>query len=84
MAWWDSCGYRSLCLPSVDSEGEEMESDEDDDVSWSSTNSEHRAIRYVLGDVTRPQTDREDAIIVHCVGTSLLKTSQSCGPFCHR
>ncbi|XDV35684.1 hypothetical protein PO909_005580 [Leuciscus waleckii] len=70
MAWWDSCGYRSLCLPSVDSEGEEMESDEDDDVSWSSTNSEHRAIRYVLGDVTRPQTDREDAIIVHCVDDS--------------
>ncbi|KAG1938598.1 chromodomain-helicase-DNA-binding protein 1-like [Pimephales promelas] len=70
MAWWDSCGYRSLCLPSVDSEGEEMESDEDDDVSWSSTDSEHRAIRYVLGDVTRPQTDREDAIIVHCVDDS--------------
>ncbi|KAK7144873.1 hypothetical protein R3I94_011076 [Phoxinus phoxinus] len=70
MAWWDSCGYRSLCLPSVDSEGEEMESDEDDDVSWSSTDSEHRAICYVLGDVTRPQTDREDAIIVHCVDDS--------------
>lgn len=68
MACWDSCGYRSLCLPSVDSEGEEME--EDDDVSWSSTDSDHTAIRYVLGDVTRPQADREDTIIVHCVDDS--------------
>ncbi|XP_051753151.1 chromodomain-helicase-DNA-binding protein 1-like [Ctenopharyngodon idella] len=70
MAWWDSCGYRSLCLPSVDSEGEDMEPDEDDDVSWSSNDSDHTAIRYVLGDVTHPQADREDAIIVHCVDDS--------------
>ncbi|XP_048055223.1 chromodomain-helicase-DNA-binding protein 1-like [Megalobrama amblycephala] len=70
MAWWDSCGYRSLCLPNVDSEGEEMEPDEDDDVSWSSNDSDKTAIRYVLGDVTHPQADREDAIIVHCVDDS--------------
>lgn len=74
MAWWDSCGYRSLCLPRVDSEGEDMEPDEDDHVSFSSTDSDHTAIRYVLGDVTHPQADREDAIIVHCVGTALLNT----------
>ncbi|XP_056316116.1 chromodomain-helicase-DNA-binding protein 1-like [Danio aesculapii] len=70
MAWWDSCGYRSLCLPRVDSEGEDMEPDEDDHVSFSSTDSDHTAIRYVLGDVTHPQADREDAIIVHCVDDS--------------
>ncbi|XP_067228903.1 chromodomain-helicase-DNA-binding protein 1-like [Chanodichthys erythropterus] len=70
MAWWDSCGYRSLCLPNVDSGGEDMEPDEDDDVSWSSNDSDQTAIRYVLGDVTHPQADREDAIIVHCVDDS--------------
>ncbi|XP_056606446.1 chromodomain-helicase-DNA-binding protein 1-like [Triplophysa dalaica] len=70
MAWWDSCGYRSLCLPCVDSEGEDMEPDEDEDVSLSSTESDHSAIRYVLGDVTHPKADREDAIIVHCVDDS--------------
>uniref|UniRef100_A0A672LH72 Chromodomain-helicase-DNA-binding protein 1-like n=1 Tax=Sinocyclocheilus grahami TaxID=75366 RepID=A0A672LH72_SINGR len=71
MAWWESCGYKSLCLPRVDSEGEDIEPDEDDDdVSWSSTDSDHTAIRYVLGDVTHPQADREDAIIVHCVDDS--------------
>uniref|UniRef100_A0A672QRR1 Chromodomain helicase DNA binding protein 1-like n=1 Tax=Sinocyclocheilus grahami TaxID=75366 RepID=A0A672QRR1_SINGR len=59
MAWWESCGYKSLCLPRVDSEGEDIEPDEDDDdVSWSSTDSDHTAIRYVLGDVTHPQVDR--------------------------
>ncbi|KAL0191268.1 hypothetical protein M9458_013966, partial [Cirrhinus mrigala] len=69
MAWWESCGYKSRCLPRVDSEGEDMEPGEDDDdnVSWNSTDSDHTAIHYVLGDVTHPQADREDAIIVHCV-----------------
>ncbi|KAJ8350442.1 hypothetical protein SKAU_G00255720 [Synaphobranchus kaupii] len=66
MAWWDSCGYRSLCLPSEESE-EEEEEEEGDDISVSSTDSDHTAIRYVLGDVTHPQATREDAIIVHCV-----------------
>lgn len=68
MARWASCGYRSLCLPSADSEGEDVEEDEDDDSSMSSTDSDHTAIRYVLGDVTHPQAYQEDAIIVHCVG----------------
>uniref|UniRef100_A0A673KJY0 Chromodomain-helicase-DNA-binding protein 1-like n=1 Tax=Sinocyclocheilus rhinocerous TaxID=307959 RepID=A0A673KJY0_9TELE len=70
MVRWESCGYKSLCLPRVDSEGEDMEPDEDDDVSWSSTDSDHTAIRYVLGDVTHPQADRGDATIVHCVDDS--------------
>ncbi|XP_061081834.1 chromodomain-helicase-DNA-binding protein 1-like [Conger conger] len=67
MAWWDSRGYRSLCVPS---EGSEEEEEEDDDLSVSSTDSDHTAIRYVLGDVTHPQAAREDAIIVHCVDDS--------------
>lgn len=64
MAWWESSGYRSLCLPSVESEEEE----EADDLSVTSTDSEHSAISYVLGDVTHPYANQEDAIIVHCVG----------------
>lgn len=67
MAWWESCGYRSLCLSSVDSEEEE---EEEDDVSVSSTESESNAIHYVLGDVTHPHAAQEDAIIVHCVDDS--------------
>lgn len=64
MAWWESCGYRSLCLPSVDSEEEE----EEDDSSVCSTDSDSTAIHYVLGDVTHPHAAQKDAIIVHCVG----------------
>lgn len=65
MAWWESSGYRSRCLPSVESEEEEEE-----DSSVCSTDSEDTAIRYVLGDVTHPHAAREDAIIVHCVDDS--------------
>ena len=63
MAWWDSCGYRSRCLPSVESEEEEEE-----DGSICSTDSERTDIRYVLGDVAHPHATGGDAIIVHCVG----------------
>uniref|UniRef100_A0A8K9UJP1 Uncharacterized protein n=1 Tax=Oncorhynchus mykiss TaxID=8022 RepID=A0A8K9UJP1_ONCMY len=66
MVWWESSGYRSLCLPSVESEEEE----EADDLSVTSTDSEHSAISYVLGDVTHPYANQEDAIIVHCVDDS--------------
>ncbi|XP_036396796.1 chromodomain-helicase-DNA-binding protein 1-like [Megalops cyprinoides] len=69
LAWWESSGYHSLCLPSEDSE-EEEEEEEGDDISVSSTDSEHTAIHYVLGDVTYPQAAQEDAIIVHCVDDS--------------
>uniref|UniRef100_A0A4W4EFK3 Chromodomain-helicase-DNA-binding protein 1-like n=1 Tax=Electrophorus electricus TaxID=8005 RepID=A0A4W4EFK3_ELEEL len=69
MAWWASCNYKSLCLPSADSEGEDVD-DEEDDASVTSTDSEHTAICYVLGDVTHPQADQEDAIIIHCVDDS--------------
>lgn len=69
MAWWESCGYRSRCLASVDSDEEEVE-EEDDRDSISSTDPEPNAIHYVLGDVTHPHAAREDAIIVHCVDDS--------------
>ncbi|KAL1023427.1 hypothetical protein UPYG_G00040680 [Umbra pygmaea] len=68
MAWWEASGYRSLCLPSVKSEDEEEE--ESDDLSVTSTDSEHTAICYVFGDVTHPQANKGDAIIVHCVDDS--------------
>ncbi|XP_017278857.1 chromodomain-helicase-DNA-binding protein 1-like isoform X2 [Kryptolebias marmoratus] len=67
MAWWESCGYRSFCLPAVDSEEEEEE--EDDSSMWS-TDSNSTDIHYVLGDVTHPHTAKGDAVIVHCVDDS--------------
>ncbi|TKS74852.1 Chromodomain-helicase-DNA-binding protein 1-like [Collichthys lucidus] len=75
MAWWESCGYRSRCLPSVDSEGEEEEEEEEeeveeDDSTMCSSDSDSRAINYVLGDVTHPHAAQGDAIIVHCVDDS--------------
>uniref|UniRef100_A0A8C4GPP0 Chromodomain-helicase-DNA-binding protein 1-like n=1 Tax=Dicentrarchus labrax TaxID=13489 RepID=A0A8C4GPP0_DICLA len=71
MAWWESCGYRSRCLPSVDSEeDEEEEEEEEDDSSMCSTDSDSTAIHYVLGDVTHPHAAQGDAIIVHCVDDS--------------
>lgn len=70
MAWWESCGYRSRCLPSVDSEEEEEQEEDEDDGSACSTDSDSTAIHYVLGDVTHPHAARADAIIVHCVDDS--------------
>uniref|UniRef100_A0A3Q4GVP4 Chromodomain helicase DNA binding protein 1-like n=1 Tax=Neolamprologus brichardi TaxID=32507 RepID=A0A3Q4GVP4_NEOBR len=70
MAWWESCGYRSQCLPSVDSEEEEEE--EEDGSSMCSTDSDSTDIHYVLGDVTHPHTAQGDAVIVHCVDDSGL------------
>lgn len=72
MAWWESNSYQSPCLPSEDSEtedledGEEETSDELDGEDLDST-----SINYVSGDVTHPQAGAEDAVIVHCVGTKV-------------
>ncbi|XP_012716707.2 chromodomain-helicase-DNA-binding protein 1-like isoform X1 [Fundulus heteroclitus] len=68
MAWWESCGYRSLCLQPVDSEEEEEE--EEDNSSECSSDSTTTDIHYVLGDVTQPHAARGEAIIVHCVDDS--------------
>ncbi|KAK6486794.1 chromodomain-helicase-DNA-binding protein 1-like [Huso huso] len=74
LAWWESCGYHSLCVSSEDSEeekgGSEDEGSDDVHVDLDSTDSEHTAIHYIMGDVTHPQAAREDAIIVHCVDDS--------------
>ncbi|XP_044054658.1 chromodomain-helicase-DNA-binding protein 1-like isoform X2 [Siniperca chuatsi] len=67
MAWWESCGYRSLSLPSLSVDSEEEEQQEEDDSSVCSTGSDSTAIHYVLGDVTHPHAAQGDAIIVHCV-----------------
>ncbi|XP_048855150.1 chromodomain-helicase-DNA-binding protein 1-like isoform X2 [Brienomyrus brachyistius] len=68
MEWWDSCGYRSLCLPSDDSE--EDQDEEEDVASIFSVDSDRTDIHYVLGDVTHPHAAQQDAIIVHCVDDS--------------
>ncbi|XP_041494011.1 chromodomain-helicase-DNA-binding protein 1-like [Microtus oregoni] len=71
MAWWESNSYQSPCLPSEDSEPEDLEDGEDetsgelDDEDLDST-----SIKYVSGDVTHPQAGTEDAVIVHCVDDS--------------
>uniref|UniRef100_A0A3Q2XYW2 Chromodomain helicase DNA binding protein 1-like n=1 Tax=Hippocampus comes TaxID=109280 RepID=A0A3Q2XYW2_HIPCM len=70
MAWWASCGYRSRCLKSADSEEDEEDEEDDDGSSVTSADSESGAIHYVLGDVTHPHAARGDAIIVHCVDDS--------------
>ncbi|XP_034531930.1 chromodomain-helicase-DNA-binding protein 1-like [Notolabrus celidotus] len=67
MAWWESCGYRSRCVPSVDSEEEEDEEEEEEDVG---STDDINSIQYVLGDVTHPHTAEGNAIIVHCVDDS--------------
>ncbi|XP_078088986.1 chromodomain-helicase-DNA-binding protein 1-like [Mustelus asterias] len=73
MAWWESCAYRSLCLPTLNSESED-ESEEDENNlpgDLDSTDAEQMSIHYVLGDVTHPTVaEKEDAIIVHCVDDS--------------
>ncbi|CAK6956184.1 chromodomain-helicase-DNA-binding protein 1-like [Scomber scombrus] len=69
MAWWESCGYKSMCLQSVDSE-EEEEDEDDDDYSVCSTDSDSMTIQYILGDVTHPHAAHGNAIIVHCVDDS--------------
>lgn len=70
MEWWQSSGYRSRCLPPVDSGGEDEEEEEDDEDAGSvcSADSTSTDINYVLGDVTHPHMAASDAIIVHCVG----------------
>ncbi|XP_072369573.1 chromodomain-helicase-DNA-binding protein 1-like isoform X1 [Scyliorhinus torazame] len=73
MAWWESCAYRTLCLPALDSESEDESEEDENDLpgDLDNTDAEQMSIRYVLGDVTHPMVaDKEDAIIVHCVDDS--------------
>jgi hypothetical protein len=69
MAWWESNNYQSFCLPSEDSEPEDLEDEEDEDAAeLDGRDPDSTSIKYVIGDVTHPQAGAEDALIVHCVG----------------
>uniref|UniRef100_UPI00398E5C1D chromodomain-helicase-DNA-binding protein 1-like isoform X1 n=2 Tax=Pristiophorus japonicus TaxID=55135 RepID=UPI00398E5C1D len=73
LAWWQSCGYRSPCLPALDRESEDESEEDENDLlgDLDSTDTEQTSIHYVLGDVTHPTAaDKEDALIVHCVDDS--------------
>uniref|UniRef100_A0A2K6GBH7 Chromodomain helicase DNA binding protein 1 like n=1 Tax=Propithecus coquereli TaxID=379532 RepID=A0A2K6GBH7_PROCO len=71
MAWWEANNYQSFCLPSEDSEPEDLEDGEDEssnELDYGDPDS--TSVKYVSGDVTHPQTGAEDAVIVHCVDDS--------------
>ncbi|XP_014396354.1 PREDICTED: chromodomain-helicase-DNA-binding protein 1-like [Myotis brandtii] len=71
MAWWESNNYQSSCLPSEESEPENLEDGEDESsVQLDYEDSDSTSIKYVSGDVTHPQAGAEDAVIVHCVDDS--------------
>uniref|UniRef100_A0A452TYY5 Chromodomain-helicase-DNA-binding protein 1-like n=1 Tax=Ursus maritimus TaxID=29073 RepID=A0A452TYY5_URSMA len=71
MAWWESNNYQSFCLPSEESEPEDLEDREDESsAQLDYEDPDSTAIKYVSGDVTHPQAGAEDAIIVHCVDDS--------------
>ncbi|XP_070124512.1 chromodomain-helicase-DNA-binding protein 1-like isoform X3 [Equus przewalskii] len=68
MAWWESNSYHSFCLPSKDSEPEDLEDGEDESpVHLDYEDPGSTSINYVSGDVTHPQAGAEDAVIVHCM-----------------
>ncbi|XP_036199932.1 chromodomain-helicase-DNA-binding protein 1-like isoform X2 [Myotis myotis] len=72
MAWWESNNYQSSCLPSEESEPENLEDgEEESSVQLDYEDSDSTSIKYVSGDVTHPQAGAEDAVIVHCVDLSL-------------
>ncbi|KAM5201411.1 chromodomain-helicase-DNA-binding protein 1-like isoform 2-T4 [Hipposideros larvatus] len=71
MAWWESNNYQSFCLPSEESEPEDLEDQEDESsAQLDYEDADSTSITYVSGDVTHPQAGAEDAIIVHCVDDS--------------
>ncbi|XP_071474616.1 chromodomain-helicase-DNA-binding protein 1-like isoform X3 [Marmota flaviventris] len=71
MAWWKSNNYQSFCLPSEESEPEDLEDEEDRGAAeLGCEDPDPASIKYVSGDVTHPQAQAEDAFIVHCVDDS--------------
>ncbi|XP_059946374.1 chromodomain-helicase-DNA-binding protein 1-like isoform X2 [Mesoplodon densirostris] len=71
MAWWESNDYQSFCLPSEESEPEDLEDWEDErSAQLDYEDPDSTSIKYVSGDVTHPQAGAEDAVIVHCVDDS--------------
>ncbi|XP_010086085.1 PREDICTED: chromodomain-helicase-DNA-binding protein 1-like [Pterocles gutturalis] len=72
MAWWEANHYTSTCLPSEESDSEE-EFEEDEaglNVDLDYKAADLNCIKYVMGDVTHPKAEEEDAIIVHCLDDS--------------
>ncbi|OXB68897.1 hypothetical protein ASZ78_005334 [Callipepla squamata] len=72
MAWWESNNYTSTCLPSEES-GSEEEFEEGEaglNVDLDYRDVDLNCIKYVMGDVTHPKAEEEDAIIVHCLDDS--------------
>nr|XP_021528366.1 chromodomain-helicase-DNA-binding protein 1-like isoform X3 [Aotus nancymaae]XP_021528367.1 chromodomain-helicase-DNA-binding protein 1-like isoform X3 [Aotus nancymaae] len=71
MAWWESNNYQSFCLPSEESEPEDLENGEDESsAELDYQDPDATSLMYVSGDVTHPQAGVEDALIVHCVDDS--------------
>ncbi|XP_035871395.1 chromodomain-helicase-DNA-binding protein 1-like isoform X2 [Phyllostomus discolor] len=71
MAWWESNNYQSFCLPSEESESEDLEDGEhESSAQIDYEDSDSNSIKYVIGDVTHPQAGVEDAVIVQCVDDS--------------
>ncbi|XP_065403029.1 chromodomain-helicase-DNA-binding protein 1-like isoform X4 [Macaca fascicularis] len=71
MAWWESNHYQSFCLPSEESEPEDLENGEDESsAELDYQDPDATSLKYVSGDVTHPQAGAEDALIVHCVDDS--------------
>ncbi|XP_069722992.1 chromodomain-helicase-DNA-binding protein 1-like [Phaenicophaeus curvirostris] len=72
MAWWEENHYTSTCLPSEESDLEE-EPEENEaglNVDLQYEDADLNSIKYVMGDVTHPKAEEEDAIIVHCLDDS--------------
>ncbi|XP_078514462.1 chromodomain-helicase-DNA-binding protein 1-like isoform X1 [Lissotriton helveticus] len=70
MQWWESCGYKSSCIPSDESDTAEESEEEEYGFDLESGDEEQVQINYVIGDITHPKVEEEDAIIVHCVDNS--------------
>ncbi|XP_019331761.1 chromodomain-helicase-DNA-binding protein 1-like isoform X2 [Alligator mississippiensis] len=72
MAWWETIHYRSPCLPSEESDTEEefKEGEDKPDVDLDYIDPDLNAIKYMMGDVTHPRAEEEDAIVVHCIDDS--------------
>ncbi|XP_061861120.1 chromodomain-helicase-DNA-binding protein 1-like isoform X1 [Colius striatus] len=72
MAWWEENHYKSTCLPSEGSDSEEelVEDEAGRNVELDCEDADLNCIKYVMGDVTHPKAEEEDAIIVHCLDDS--------------
>ncbi|EHB06118.1 Chromodomain-helicase-DNA-binding protein 1-like protein [Heterocephalus glaber] len=71
MAWWESNNYQSFCLPSEESEPQDLDGGKEESAAeLNYEDHDSASIQYVSGDVTHPQAGEEDAFIVHCVDDS--------------